>query len=141
MATSSTRAIVATALVGALMLSASACSSPSINGELLAEIEASDGHNVRLDAVVDGDWDSFLVVCPYDPDVNERLGFEWDDAPDTNASDNSQMIVFVDDDQVVSTSESRFGDINLCSGVRPLMPSDTELQFTQPAKHVWHATF
>ena len=132
---------MATALAGALTVSASACASPSINGELLAEIEASEGHNVRLDAVVDGDWDSFLVVCPYDPDVNERLGFEWDDAPDTNASDTSQMIVFVKNDRVFSTTQFRFGDIDLCSGVRPLMPSDTELQFTQPAKHVWHATF
>jgi hypothetical protein len=132
--------MMAGALAGALILATSACSS-SINADLLTEITASAGQNVRLDAVVDGDWDSFLVVCPYDPDVNERLGFEWDAAPDTNASDSSQMIVFVDDQRVVSTSQFRFGDIDLCTDVWPLMPSDTELQFTQPANHVWHARF
>jgi hypothetical protein len=77
----------------------------------------------------------------YDPDVNERLGFEWDAAPDTNASDSSQMIVLVDDKRVVSTSQLRFDDIDLCTDVWPLLPSDTGLQFTQPANHVWHATF
>ena len=139
MATSTIRTMMTAALAGALVLGTSACSS-NINNDLLAEIDASNGHNVRLDAVVEGDWDSFLVVCPYDsPGVNERLGFEWNAAPDTNTQDALQTIVFVENDRVVSTTSLRFDDINLCTGVWPLMSRDTELQFAKPAKHVWHA--
>jgi hypothetical protein len=51
------------------------------------------------------------------------------------------MIVFVSDGQVTSTANLRFDDIDLCTGIWPLLPRDTALQFTRPAKHVWHATF
>jgi len=139
MATPAIRVSGAGLLAGAIALGASACSSPTIETELLAAITASDGHNVRLDAVVDGNWDRFLVVCPYDPNVNERLGFEWDAAPDTNVSDSSQMIVFVENERVVSTNSFRFDNIDLCTGVWELLPRDAALRFTRPAEHVWHA--
>jgi hypothetical protein len=141
MATLAIRVLAAGILGTSLVLGTAACSSGSVETTLLAAINTSNGHDVRLDAVVDGSWDSFLVICPYDPDVNERLGFDWDAAPDTNASDSTQMIVFTENERVVSTSRFRFDDIDLCTGERPLMPSDTVLQFTRPAKHVWHVAF
>jgi hypothetical protein len=138
--TASARSILATgAIAGVVLVGATACSQAGIDADLLAAVNASDGHDVRLDAIVEGDWDSFLVVCPYDPGVNERLGFEWDAAPDTNASDNSQMIVFVENERVVSTTRFRFDDIDLCTDIWELLPRNTALQFTRPAKHVWHA--
>jgi hypothetical protein len=139
MATRAICVIAAGILAASLVLGTSACSSGSVETTLLAAINTSNGHDVRLDAVVDGSWDSFLVVCPYDPDVNERLGFEWDAAPDTNASDSTQMIVFTENERVVSTSRFRFDDIDLCTGIWPLLPRDTALQFTRPAERVWHS--
>jgi hypothetical protein len=128
-------------LAGAILVGAAGCSGADTEAALLSAIVESDDDTVRLDEIVDGEWDSFLVVCPYDPGVSERLGFEWADAPDTNtvASETSQTIVFVDNNEVASTETLSFDDINLCTDVWPLLPRNTAVEFTQPAKRVWHA--
>jgi hypothetical protein len=127
-------------LAGVILVAATGCSGVDTEAELLSTIAETDGHNVRLDDVVDGEWDSFLVVCPYDPDVSERLGFEWTFDTNTGASENSQTIRFVENDEVTSTTTLSFDDINLCTDVWPLLPRDTALEFTQPSTRVWHAT-
>jgi hypothetical protein len=154
------------AVVGVLAVTSLAgCSGPSFTDRFIGQIELSGGTRVTLANVIGnedhleaegdksagdtgdksasnlgdtGDADSFLVVCPYDSDIDERLGFAWADAPDTFASDNSQTVVVVDDGAVESSHSIAFSDIHLCSAdMRELTALDEPLNFSQNAEGTW----
>jgi hypothetical protein len=143
------------AVVGMLAITSLAgCSGPSFTDRFIEEIELSGGAGVTLADVIDndrdreadgdnstsngGDGESFLVVCPYDSDIDERLGFDWTDAPDTFSSDNSQTVVVVDDGAVESSHSVAFSDIHLCSAdMRELTAPDEPMDFTRNAAGTW----
>jgi hypothetical protein len=126
------------AAVGILVASLLAgCSGSSFTDRLTTHIETNDGTDVRLADVID-DGDSFLVVCPYDTNIGERLGFEWAEAPDTFRSDDSQTVVVVDDGRVKSSHRIWLGDIHLCAAdMRELSALDEPLDFSQNAAGTW----
>lgn len=112
------------------------CAGSSFTDRFTAQIETNNGADVELADVVDGD--SFLVVCPYDTKIGERLGFEWAEAPDTFSSDDSQTVVVVDDGTVKSSHRIWLGDIHLCGAdIRDLIALDEPLDFSQNAAGTW----
>jgi hypothetical protein len=117
------------------------CAGESLDDQLVALAQKANGAPLTLESVMSGEWDHYLVVCPYDPDVNGRLGFDWADAPDTSASDVSQLIVFTSRDTVVSTARFSFDKVDLCtSDVWPLEEKSAALTFAQNGSGVWIAT-
>ncbi|PRY68135.1 hypothetical protein B0I08_105300 [Glaciihabitans tibetensis] len=123
-------AVVAAALVG--------CSESALEQQLVDAIESSEGAAVEFGMVADAHWDGFLVVCPYDPSVSERLGFDWPDEPDTFRSDDYQTIVFVDDGAVVTAPSLSFDKLQLCSSeIWQLTALDQPFDFTQNAAGTW----
>lgn len=126
-------------VMGLAALSATGCSQPDIAREVMSEIETHNGKNVQLANVAAGGWTHFLVICPYDPDVNHRLGFDWPDAPaDTYSSDNSQTIVFTKGKSVVSTTQLLLTTVNLCNDIWELEPAATVLNFRKDADYGWN---
>ncbi|HEV7948431.1 MAG TPA: hypothetical protein VGP24_01565 [Glaciihabitans sp.] len=114
--------ILGTALVG--------CSTWSFGDRLIDAARAQTNGGVQLGSVLDGDWDHYLVVCPYDPDVSSRLGFTWEKAPNTAESDSSQLIVFVGNGEVVSSPRVSRATIDLCSGDSwELQPREVGIHF------------
>jgi len=113
------------------------CSGTGFTDRFTDEIESSNGTGVALAGVVD-EGDSFLIVCPYDTDIDERLGFEWADAPETFSSESFQTIAVVDDGAVESSHSIWFGDIHLCGAdMRDLISVDEPLDFSQNAAGTW----
>jgi hypothetical protein len=125
---------------GLVILALTGCAGNEIGSGLVTQIEATGGSNVRLESVIEGDWSHFLVVCPYDPDVNERLGFTWSGAPDTASSDSSQLLVFVKGGTVVASTRVLLTEVNLCTRVWELQPASTALDFNKDATGTWVVT-
>jgi hypothetical protein len=123
-----------------VILALAGCAGSEIGNGLVRQIEATGGSNVRLDSVVEGGWSHFLVVCPYDPNVNERLGFTWSSAPDTSSSDSSQLLVFTKGRTVVASTRVLLTEVNLCTQVWDLQPASTALDFTKDATGTWVVT-
>ena len=65
---------------------------------------ASSGAEVSLATVVPGDWSRVLFLCPYgrEEDVNNRLGFTWDDYPGPDDSEGLVTFVFATDSAVMT---------------------------------------
>jgi hypothetical protein len=127
---------------GAIVLSCvlAGCSGPELDDALLTDVESSAGEGVILGEVIEGDWDHFLVVCPYDPDVSDRLGFEWADEPDTARSDTSQMIVLTKGESVYSTRTLSFEKFNFCEdGIWELTMAEEPLNFSENGSGTWVA--
>jgi len=117
-----------------------ACSGGDTRGEIVQAVEASDGIAVDFGAVLGGRWDHFLISCPYDGDVNESLGFEWDDAPAPASMEGSQEIVFVRDNKVVASPRFGFGEVDFCRpGGWPLLAKGDTVTFDQLDSGVWRA--
>jgi len=64
-----------------------ACSSAS--DDLVEAIEATGGPDVSLAEAFDTDADSYLFLCPYESRdaMEDRLGFDWPEAPDYSDQD------------------------------------------------------
>ena len=73
---------------------------------LVAELrEAVEGDAaVDLDAVVGGTWTQLVFVCPYEDerDVEDRLGFPWEDFPGPDQSEGRATFVFASGDDVTT---------------------------------------
>ncbi len=123
-----------------LTLTLAGCAGNDVGNKLVHEIEATGGSKVRLSSLVEGDWSHFLVVCPYDSEVNARLGFTWAEAPDTWVSDNSQLLVFIEGNTVVSSARVLLTEVDLCAPVWGLQPASTALDFTRDASGTWTVT-
>jgi hypothetical protein len=127
---------------GAVVTSAAlaGCSGFGFEDALLAEVDSSAGEGVVLSEVIEGDWDHFLVVCPYDPDVSDRLGFEWSDEPDTARQDATQMIVLTKGESVYSTRTLSFRNVSFCeNGIRQLESAEDPLDFVKNDSGIWEA--
>jgi hypothetical protein len=107
------------------------CSSaPNLKTELQAAVAGSSDAPFRLSSLDAAKGSNFLVVCPYEStaSVEERLGFEWNDAPDYSDADDLQAIIEVEGDDVVSRTEFRRDEIDFCAGDDwELIPVDTAL--------------
>jgi len=135
-----TRMVPSVLLSVVLVGSLGACSGGDTVDAIVRAVEQGDGDAVDFEMVLGGQWDHFLVICPYDGDVNESLGFEWADAPEPAYEEGSQEIVFVRDNEVVGSSRFGFGEVNFCrSGGWPLMAKGDTVTFDQLDSGVWQA--
>lgn len=113
---------VALGALAALALVAGACSSGTGQGEVRIELRRrfrdglESGEPVDLGLLVAGEWDRFVVVCPYEPEaaVEERLGFTWDDFPGTLEDEGEALFVFPAGDDVVTWARVGRADGDLC---------------------------
>jgi len=130
-------------LVAGSLLLAGCSGASSLESELIAAVEVSDGSLV-ISALPSVSGSSFLIVCPYESadSVDDRLGFTWADAPDYSQSDDRQSLVIIDGGRVVTHLVLARDRVDFCSGEpwRPLLtdmellvsPSSTPIAVTLP---------
>ena len=110
------------------------CSAGSgLASEVETAAEQADA-TLALSTVATDDVTEFLVVCPYESkeSVTDRLGFDWNDAPDYALVDDRQTIAFITDGRVSARAELSRGKVDFCrTGQWTVLPVDASLGVTR----------
>lgn len=122
-----------TAIFAGLALTGCATSA-SLQQEVENAVSRSEGGSFQLSDLSTIDGSHFLVACPYESasSIEERLGFDWADAPDYSKTDDRQTIIIIDDGTVASYAELDRGTKDFCAaGQWSVLSIDSTLSVTR----------
>ena len=96
----------------------SGCSSASEFPDALDHAVATSDGALSLEGLLDAGVDHYLVVCPYESasSVRERIGFEWDEAPDLSGTDSVQVVVQLNKGRVAEPRRLARTPVDFCRG-------------------------
>lgn len=79
---------------------------------------ADTDRQVNLADVVEGDWGRLVFVCPYEDEqeVEERLGFAWEEFPGADDAGDAVTYVFASEDGVTTWATVRRDLGDPCGG-------------------------
>lgn len=119
MTTRLTKFTAAATLALAVALTGCASTGNDLAGQVLDAVpDVSDTDTtLELAEIHPGDWDSYLVICPYETpeSVNDRLGFTWNDTPDLTLKDSQQVLVLTSAGTVEETAILDRDRLDLCA--------------------------